>query len=178
MDHRNTNHRLSGLVPVLISAWSSIVTTLNERGNPDRDDGARQIEIRLSRKMAVGLSRTATRVQSKVLWERSSRHDLMTTARAPGGWRRPRGVTARRGARCWRSTASGCRRMVALRLDRRLQGRVDPSDVIQDAYLEAARRLPEYIREPAPMPLFLWLRYPHRPGPPDAAPAPPGRPGP
>ena len=25
--------------------------------------------------------------------------------------------------------------------------------------LEAARRLPEYIREPAPMPLFLWLRY-------------------
>src|SRR5271167_1852758 len=51
------------------------------------------------------------------------------------------------------------RRMVALRLDRRLQGRVDPSDVIQDAYLEAARRLPEYIRESAPMPLFLWLRY-------------------
>jgi RNA polymerase sigma-70 factor (ECF subfamily) len=51
------------------------------------------------------------------------------------------------------------RRMVALRMDRRLQGRVDPSDVIQDAYLEAARRLPEYVREPAPMPLFLWLRY-------------------
>ena len=51
------------------------------------------------------------------------------------------------------------RRMVALRLDRRLQGRVDPSDVIQDAYLEAVRRLPEYVRDPAPMPLFLWLRY-------------------
>jgi RNA polymerase sigma-70 factor (ECF subfamily) len=51
------------------------------------------------------------------------------------------------------------RRMVALRMDRRLQGRVDPSDVIQDAYLEAARRLPEYIRESAPMPLFLWLRF-------------------
>ena len=51
------------------------------------------------------------------------------------------------------------RRMVALRMDRRLQGRVDPSDVIQDAYLEAARRLPEYIRESAPMPVFLWLRY-------------------
>jgi RNA polymerase sigma-70 factor (ECF subfamily) len=51
------------------------------------------------------------------------------------------------------------RRMVALRLDRRLQGRIDPSDVIQDAYLEAARRLPEYLRESAPMPLFLWLRF-------------------
>ena len=51
------------------------------------------------------------------------------------------------------------RRMVALRLDRRLQGRIDPSDVIQDASLEAARRLPEYLREAAPMPLFLWLRF-------------------
>jgi len=51
------------------------------------------------------------------------------------------------------------RRMVALRLDRRLQGRVDPSDVIQEAYLEAARRLPEYLREPTPMPVFLWLRF-------------------
>jgi RNA polymerase sigma-70 factor (ECF subfamily) len=51
------------------------------------------------------------------------------------------------------------RRMVALRLDRRLQGRIDPSDVIQDAYLEAARRLTEYLNETAPMPLFLWLRF-------------------
>ena len=50
------------------------------------------------------------------------------------------------------------RRMVALRLDRRLQGRIDPSDVIQEAYLEAAP-LPEYLREPKPMPLFLWLRF-------------------
>ena len=49
------------------------------------------------------------------------------------------------------------RRMVALRLDRRLQGRVDPSDVIQEACLDAARRLPEYQRNPA-MPFFLWLR--------------------
>jgi RNA polymerase sigma-70 factor, ECF subfamily len=50
------------------------------------------------------------------------------------------------------------RRMVALRMDRRLQGRVDPSDVIQEAYLEATRRLPEYLREPDPIPMFLWLR--------------------
>jgi RNA polymerase sigma-70 factor (ECF subfamily) len=51
------------------------------------------------------------------------------------------------------------RRMVSLRMDRRLQGRVDPSDVIQEAYLDAARRLPEYVREAEPMPLFLWLRF-------------------
>jgi RNA polymerase sigma-70 factor (ECF subfamily) len=50
------------------------------------------------------------------------------------------------------------RRMVALRLDRRLQGRVDASDVIQETFLEAAERLPEYLREPA-MPFFLWLRF-------------------
>jgi RNA polymerase sigma-70 factor, ECF subfamily len=51
------------------------------------------------------------------------------------------------------------RRMVALRMDGRLQGRVDPSDVIQEAYLEAARRLPEYVRDAEPMPFFLWLRF-------------------
>src|SRR5438067_12822901 len=50
------------------------------------------------------------------------------------------------------------RRMVALRLDRRLQGRVDPSDVIQEACLDAARRLPEYHKNPT-MPFFLWLRF-------------------
>jgi RNA polymerase sigma-70 factor, ECF subfamily len=50
------------------------------------------------------------------------------------------------------------RRMVALRLDRRLQGRIDPSDVIQEAYLEASARLAEYLRNPS-MPFFLWLRY-------------------
>ena len=49
------------------------------------------------------------------------------------------------------------RRMVGLRLDRRLQGRIDPSDVIQEASLEAAARLPEYVRNPT-MPFFLWLR--------------------
>jgi RNA polymerase sigma-70 factor (ECF subfamily) len=49
------------------------------------------------------------------------------------------------------------RRMVELRLDRRLQARLDASDVIQDAYLEITRRLGEYLREPK-LPLFLWLR--------------------
>ena len=33
------------------------------------------------------------------------------------------------------------RRMVALRLDPRLHGRIDPSDVIQETYLEASARL-------------------------------------
>jgi RNA polymerase sigma-70 factor, ECF subfamily len=51
------------------------------------------------------------------------------------------------------------RRMVALRLDHRLRGRIDPSDVIQEAYLEATERRPEYGRQADPMPPFLWLRF-------------------
>jgi len=50
------------------------------------------------------------------------------------------------------------RRMVALRLDWRLRGRIDPSDVLQEACLDAARRLPEYRKNPT-MPFFLWLRF-------------------
>jgi RNA polymerase sigma-70 factor (ECF subfamily) len=49
------------------------------------------------------------------------------------------------------------RRMVAFRLDHRLQGRIDPSDVLQDAYIEAWQDLQTYLRQPA-MPFFLWLR--------------------
>lgn len=62
---------------------------------------------------------------------------------------------------CWRDLLQRyhdrLRRMVALRLDSRLQGRVDPSDVLQEAYLDAATRLTEYVRQ-ADVPFFLWLR--------------------
>ena len=34
--------------------------------------------------------------------------------------------------------------MVKLRLDRRLYGRIDVDDVLQDAFLEAFRKLPGY----------------------------------
>jgi RNA polymerase sigma-70 factor (ECF subfamily) len=49
--------------------------------------------------------------------------------------------------------------MVAIRLDQRLRGRIDPSDVIQEAFLEATERRAEYDRQPDPMPPFLWLRF-------------------
>jgi RNA polymerase sigma-70 factor (ECF subfamily) len=52
---------------------------------------------------------------------------------------------------------SRLRRVVAARLDRRLAGRVDPSDVVQEALVDAARRLPEYL-EARPIPYFAWLR--------------------
>jgi len=50
------------------------------------------------------------------------------------------------------------RQMVRLRLDRRLQGRVDPSDVLQEAYIDLAQRLPAYARERSELPVYLWLR--------------------
>jgi RNA polymerase sigma-70 factor (ECF subfamily) len=50
------------------------------------------------------------------------------------------------------------RRMVALRMDPRLQGRIDPSDVVQESYIDAARRLPDYTKNPT-MPFFVWLRW-------------------
>src|SRR5262245_45068861 len=49
------------------------------------------------------------------------------------------------------------RQMVRLRLDRRLSGRIDTSDVLQDAYLDVARRFPEYAASPT-VPFYLWLR--------------------
>lgn len=50
------------------------------------------------------------------------------------------------------------RRMVDLRLDRRLVGRIDASDVVQETFLEAVQRLPDYVARPD-MPFFLWLRF-------------------
>jgi RNA polymerase sigma-70 factor (ECF subfamily) len=49
------------------------------------------------------------------------------------------------------------KRMVGLRLDRRLSGRVDPSDVLQEAYLEIHKRFPEWA-DNQQLPFFLWLR--------------------
>jgi RNA polymerase sigma-70 factor (ECF subfamily) len=49
------------------------------------------------------------------------------------------------------------RRMVELRLDPRLQGRLDASDVIQEAYVTASAQLADYLKKPA-IPFFIWLR--------------------
>jgi RNA polymerase sigma-70 factor (ECF subfamily) len=49
------------------------------------------------------------------------------------------------------------RQMVAVRMDQRLAGRVDPSDVVQDAMAEASKRLPEYLKR-RPLPFYPWLR--------------------
>lgn len=48
-------------------------------------------------------------------------------------------------------------RMVQLRLDPRLGGRVSASDVLQEAYLDAAKRAHHFVEQPD-MPVYLWLR--------------------
>src|SRR4051794_27558838 len=51
------------------------------------------------------------------------------------------------------------KRMIQLRLDRRLAGRVDASDILQDAYLEVRRRFADYSQDGCEsLPFFLWLR--------------------
>lgn len=49
------------------------------------------------------------------------------------------------------------RRMVACRMDPRLRSRVDPSDVIQEALVDAAKGLSGYLAAP-PLPFYPWLR--------------------
>ncbi|MGA2059889.1 MAG: sigma-70 family RNA polymerase sigma factor [Thermoguttaceae bacterium] len=48
-------------------------------------------------------------------------------------------------------------RMVGFRMDRRLLGRVDPDDVLQEAYLAAAQRIEHYGNDSSLSP-FVWLR--------------------
>ncbi len=48
-------------------------------------------------------------------------------------------------------------RMVNFRLDRRLYGRVDADDVLQEAYLNAAQRISHYLNNTS-MSFFVWLR--------------------
>ena len=49
------------------------------------------------------------------------------------------------------------RKLVGYHMDRRLAARVDPSDVVQDVLIEAARKLPNYMEE-RPLPFYPWLR--------------------
>lgn len=48
------------------------------------------------------------------------------------------------------------RAMIAFRLDRNLKGRIDPSDILQEAYLDLAKRLSGF--DPNKMSFFVWLR--------------------
>jgi RNA polymerase sigma-70 factor (ECF subfamily) len=48
-------------------------------------------------------------------------------------------------------------KMVAVRLDRAVAARVDPSDVVQEVLAQAAQHLDEFLRT-RPLPYYAWLR--------------------
>jgi RNA polymerase sigma-70 factor (ECF subfamily) len=60
-------------------------------------------------------------------------------------------------ARIFNEEREALARCIALRLDRRLAARVDVADLVQETFLEAARRLQRH--EPPDMPPALWLRW-------------------
>ena len=49
-------------------------------------------------------------------------------------------------------------RVIGFRMDRRLRGRIDSADVLQETYLEVTERFAEYARN-RKMPFFLWVRF-------------------
>ncbi len=50
------------------------------------------------------------------------------------------------------------RRLISMRMDRKLQRRIDVSDIVQDVLIEANRRLQDYLTNPV-MSFHLWLRH-------------------
>ena len=48
-------------------------------------------------------------------------------------------------------------RIIRFRIDPRIRGRVDAADVLQETWVVASRRLPDFLQNPA-VSLFVWLR--------------------
>ena len=75
-------------------------------------------------------------------------HELLTGARQGDGGAVNRLLDRHRHA---------LHRMIELRLDQKIQGRIDVSDVVQEVLVEANRRLPQYLENPV-MSFHLWVR--------------------
>ena len=80
---------------------------------------------------------------------RASETDELLTQAAQGDRRAVEQLLAR--------FRSRLRQMVAVRMDPRLKSRIDPSDVVQDTLMTAARMLPEYLSARS-LPYYPWLR--------------------
>lgn len=57
----------------------------------------------------------------------------------------------------WQLHRARLRQVIQIRLDPRVRRRVDPSDLIQETFIEAQRRLPDYVHQ-RPLPFYPWLR--------------------
>jgi RNA polymerase sigma-70 factor, ECF subfamily len=70
---------------------------------------------------------------------------------------RARGGDERAGLEALARQRDRLRAMLALRMDRRLKARLDPSDVIQESMIVASQRLGEFFRQEK-VPFYVWLR--------------------
>ena len=61
-------------------------------------------------------------------------------------------------AALWDMSRDRLQKMIRLRMDARLRGRVDAEDILQETWIDASGRLPEYVADP-PMSFYLWLRF-------------------
>ncbi|TWU02561.1 sigma-70 family RNA polymerase sigma factor [Stieleria varia] len=52
---------------------------------------------------------------------------------------------------------SRLKRMIEFRLDRRLRGREDASDILQEVYIDAHQRIRHYLKRPD-LSFYIWLR--------------------
>ncbi len=50
-------------------------------------------------------------------------------------------------------------RMIRFRMDRRLLGRIEPDDVVQETYVVVTSRIHDYTGDNAAVPFFVWLRF-------------------
>lgn len=71
--------------------------------------------------------------------------------------RRLQGCDAAALAELFAHYRSRLRQMVQLRIGTQLAVRIDPSDVLQEVYLDAARKIHSYVQAPVVSP-FVWLR--------------------
>jgi len=76
-------------------------------------------------------------------------HDLLVERIARGDETALAGLFSFYRQRLWR--------IVSFRLDRRLQGRVDADDVLQEAYLNAVQRMDRFLYD-HPRSFFIWIR--------------------
>jgi RNA polymerase sigma-70 factor (ECF subfamily) len=49
-------------------------------------------------------------------------------------------------------------RMLMIRIDRRVSGRIDPEDVLQETFIEVSQRIDEYLAAPE-VPWYIWVRF-------------------
>ena len=61
-------------------------------------------------------------------------------------------------AELFASCRNRLKQMVSFRMDRRLNGRVDPSDILQEAYIDATQRVDHFLKIYPQMSIYVWLR--------------------